>query len=320
MESSLLLPDGLRVSRLCMGAMTFGGQTEEAEAGRMVDFCFDQGITFFDTANVYTQGRSEEILGRCLGERRKNVILASKARGKMPDYAGLSLPSMRRALEDSLSRLGTDYLDVYYLHQPDYDVPLDESLEALETFRQEGKIRYGAFSNYSGWQACEMQWSSEKLALQPPRISQQMYNLLARGLEQEYLAFARRFGVSLVVYNPLAGGLLTGKHSSAAAPEPGGRFDANQQYQKRYWRPEAFEAVEALRGIAERAGLSLIELSLRWLTQQQSVGSVILGASKFEHLESNVKAAFGPSLDEATRAACDEVWLRLRGVTPIYNR
>lgn len=320
MESGLLLPDGLRVSRLCMGAMTFGGQTDETEAGRMVDFCFDQGITFFDTANVYTQGRSEEILGRCLGERRKNVVLASKARGKMPGYAGLSLPSMRRALEDSLRRLGTDYLDIYYLHMPDYDVPVDESLEALERFRQEGKIRYGAFSNYSGWQACEMQWRSEKLALQPPRIAQQMYNLLARGLEQEYLAFARRFGVSLVVYNPLAGGLLTGKHSSEAAPEPGGRFDANQQYQRRYWRPEAFEAVEALRGVAEQAGLSLIELSLRWLTQHKSVGSVILGASKFEHLEGNVKAAFGAPLDEATRAACDEVWLTLRGVTPIYNR
>ena len=116
MDTSLLLPDGLRVSRLCMGVMTFGGQTDEAEAGRMVDFCLDQDITFFDTANVYTQGRSEEILGRCLGERRKNVIVASKARGKMPDYAGLSLPSMRRALEDSLRRLGTDYLDIYYLH------------------------------------------------------------------------------------------------------------------------------------------------------------------------------------------------------------
>ncbi len=171
-----------------MGTMTFGSQVDESESRRMVDLCLDVGINFFDTANVYNQGRSEEILGAALGPKRKQVVLASKVRGRMkqePSYGGLSRPAIRRGIDESLARLGTDYLDIYYLHLPDYETPIEETFEPLEELRQEGKIRYTATSNYSAWQLCEIFWLCEKNGYQPPRISQPMYNILTRGIEQD---------------------------------------------------------------------------------------------------------------------------------------
>lgn len=305
-----------------MGTMTFGSQVDETEAQRMTDYCLDQGIQFFDTANAYNQGVSEEIVGRCLKSKRDKVIVASKACIPMQRprvYSGLSRQAMRWALEDTLERLQMDYVDLYYLHRPDYETPIEESLETLEEFRKEGKIRYGAISNYSSWQHTEMLWLCEKNDWQAPHVAQQMYNVITRNLEQEYVPFAKRFKVSIVAYNPLAGGLLTGKQS-AAAPIAGTRFDHNQQYLSRYWHGQYFDAVQELRGTAERHGRTLLETSLGWLLHQEQVDSVILGASRIEHLKANVAAALSGPLPTEVIEESRDVWLKLRGAAPQYNR
>jgi aryl-alcohol dehydrogenase-like predicted oxidoreductase len=322
MKNRTLMHTDLEVSRLCMGTMTFGSQVDQGEAQRMTDYCLDQGIQFFDTANVYNQGASEEIVGRCLKSKRDKVILASKACNPMERpraYSGLSRQAMHWALEDTLQRLQTDYLDLYYLHRPDYETPIEESLETLEDFRREGKIRYGAISNYSAWQHAEIFSLCEKNGWQAPHTAQQMYNVITRNLEQEYVPFAKRFEVSIVAYNPLAGGLLTGKQS-AAAPIAGTRFDGNQQYLSRYWHGQYFDAVQELKGIAERHGRTLLETSLGWLLHQERVDSVILGASRFEHLKANVEAARSGPLPAEVMEASRDVWMKLRGPAPQYNR
>ncbi len=205
--------------------MTFGAQTDEVVAESMVDRCLDAGVNFFDTANVYNQGKSEEIAGRIFRGKRDKVILASKVRGLMkaePPYSGLSRPAIQRAIDESLRRLQTDYLDIYYLHMPDSEAPIEETLEVMDELRKAGKFRYLAISNYSAWQACEIAWIREKSGYQAPSISQPMYNVLARGIEQEFIPFTRRFGVSNICYNPLAGGLLSGKQNFDTGPLSGG--------------------------------------------------------------------------------------------------
>lgn len=322
MQKTTLRHTGLTVSRACFGTMTFGGQTGEAAAQRIVDRCLDAGINFFDTANVYNKGQSEIILGKVLGARRRQVIVASKVCGKMgdgPEESGLSRPAILRAVEDSLRRLGTDYLDLYYLHQPDYSVPVEESLEAIDQLVREGKVRWPASSNYSSWQVCRMLWIAEKNGYKPAWITQPMYNLLARGIEQEYLPMTRQLGVSTVVYNPLAGGLLTGKHNRWS-PIAGTRFDNNRMYLDRYWHPAYFDAVEKLRETAGHAGRSLVSLSLNWLLHHTPADCVLLGASRPEQLEENLKAIEDGPLPEDAVSACDAVWGQLRGVTPKYNR
>jgi 1-deoxyxylulose-5-phosphate synthase len=216
MDTRTLAHTDLTVSRICFGTMTFGSQVDEKTAARMIDYCLDAGINFFDTANVYNQGLSETILGRVLGNRRERVVLASKVRGKMgeaPDESGLSRAAIMKAVDQSLQRLGTDYLDLYYLHMPDTHVPVEESLEAMDRLVRAGKVRYPASSNYAAWQVVRMLWASEKKGYKPPTVTQPMYNLLARGIEQEYLPMCCEMGVSTIVYNPLAGGLLTGKQN-----------------------------------------------------------------------------------------------------------
>ena len=313
----------LNVSRVSFGAMTFGSQTDEAAAAGMVDRCLDAGINFFDTANVYNQGRAEGILGKALGARRARVILATKVRGEMkdsPDQTGLSRAAVHKALDASLKRLGTDYVDIYYLHQPDYDVPIEETLAAMDEVVRAGKVRYPAVSNYAAWQVAEIHLTSRENSYRPPHISQPMYNLLARGIEEEYLPFCRRFGVAIVPYNPLAGGLLTGKHAREQAPTSGSRFDGNKMYQDRYWHDDYIAAVDDLSLIAREAGKTLIELAFQWLLTQPVVDSIILGASRQEQLEENLKACDGGTLDAETLARCDAVWRRLRGITPKYSR
>jgi aryl-alcohol dehydrogenase-like predicted oxidoreductase len=303
--------------------MTFGSQVDEAEASRMVDCCLDAGVNFFDTANVYHQGLSEEILGKCLGARRSSIILASKVRGVMgdpPRYGGLSRQAIRAAVNETLQRLRTDYLDIYYLHQPDYDTPIEETLEAIHELYKEGKIRYPGSSNYAAWQTCEILNLCRERNLVPAWISQPMYNLVARGIEQEYVPFTRRFEVSCICYNPLAGGMLTGKQDWASGPLPGTRFDGNDNYRRRYWHPEYFQAVQSLKKLADQCGRTLAELALSWIAHQPWVDAVILGASSLTQLEENLAAAQGPPLEPEVLQECDKVWQTLRGPTPLYNR
>jgi aryl-alcohol dehydrogenase-like predicted oxidoreductase len=321
-DQIVLSKTGLKVSRLCFGTMTFGGQTDEPTSVQMVDQCLDAGINFFDTANAYTGGMSETMLGRALKGRRHSVVLASKVSNKVgddPDQKGLSRPAIRRAIDESLKRLETDYLDLYYMHLPDYATPIEESLDAMHELVKEGKIRHVAQSNYAAWQIVEMLWISADKKYAPVVVSQPMYNLLARGIEQELLPMSKVFSIANVVYNPLAGGLLTGKHN-ATEPISGSRFDKNKMYLDRYWHEDDFSAVEAVRDIAQKSGRSMVSLALCWLLHHTPIECVILGASKLDQLIENLAAAEEGPLDSETLAGLDEVWLRLRGVTPKYNR
>jgi 1-deoxyxylulose-5-phosphate synthase len=313
---------GLKVSRLCFGTMTFGGQTDEQTSVHMIERCLDAGINFFDTANAYTGGTSETMLGHALKGRRHRVVLASKVSNKVgdaPDQRGLSRAAIRRCIDESLKRLETDYLDLYYMHLPDYSTPIHESLAAMDELVKEGKVRHVAQSNYAAWQVTEMQWIASKNNYQPVVVSQPMYNLLARGIEAEFLPMSKEFGIANVVYNPLAGGLLTGKHN-VAEPIRGSRFDKNKMYLDRYWHQDDFSAVEAVRDISKKSGRSMVSLALCWLLHHTSIDCVILGASKLEQLDQNLAAAEEGDLDAETLTALDSVWTRLRGVTPKYNR
>ncbi|MBH00377.1 MAG: aldo/keto reductase [Solibacterales bacterium] len=327
MELIRLPHTDLVVSQACMGTMTFGSQADKSESCRIVDICLDAGINFFDTANVYNQGLSEEILGSALGAKRSKVVLADKVRGKMDreaSYSGLSRTAIRQSIDESLTRLGTDYLDIYYLHQPDYDTSIEETLETLESLRLEGKIRYSGTSNYSAWQLCEILWLCEKNGYQPPWVSQPMYNLLARGIEQEYLPFTEQFEIGVVAYNPLAGGLLTGKHSHGQSPVENTRFEGGRasakMYRNRYWHEDYFQAVEKLKVVAQQNQRSLIELAFTWVFSQKSVDVVILGASSSDQLKKNLQTLEVPHLNDLETEQCNEIWQHLRGSTPSYNR
>jgi aryl-alcohol dehydrogenase-like predicted oxidoreductase len=322
MEQRTLLHTDLTVSRACFGTMTFGKPCDLAASARLVDACLDHGINFYDTANMYQAGVAESMLGEILKGRRNRVVLASKAACKMgpgPDEGGLSRAAILKAIDDTLRRLQTDYLDLYYLHFPDWSVPLEETLEAMDQVVRAGKVRYPASSNYAAWQVVRMLWISAQEGYRPPYVSQPMYNLLARAIEAEYLPMCKQFGVSTVVYNPLAGGLLTGKQP-IERPLPGTRFDSNQLYLDRYWHPAYFEAVDELRSIAEKAGRSLVDLSLSWLLHHTAADCVILGASRMEQLQQNLAALDAGPLPEDVVKACDTVWRNLRGITPKYNR
>jgi aryl-alcohol dehydrogenase-like predicted oxidoreductase len=239
------------------------------------------------------------------------------------DEGGLSKRAIFRAIEDSLRRLQTDYLDIYYLHEPDYSVPIEESLDAMNTLVRQGKIRYVATSNYASWQVCEMHWIAEKNGYQAPVIAQPMYSLIARGLEQEFLPMAKRLGVSTIMYNPLAGGLLTGKHDFTKVSS-GGRFDpafwGGSLYNNRYWHERTFRAVEQLRKVAAAAGRCMPSLAFNWLLHHTAGNGIILGASRMEQLEENLKACEEGALSPETVKTCDDVWEEFRGPIPIYNR
>jgi aryl-alcohol dehydrogenase-like predicted oxidoreductase len=322
MDQVTLSGTSLTVSRICYGNMTFGSQTGPADGARILDACLANGINFIDTANVYNKGAAEEMLGELMGARRSRIVLASKVRGAMgpgPDESGLSRKAIFTAVDDSLRRLRTDYLDIYYLHQPDYSVPVDETLGAMDDLVALGKVRYPAVSNYAAWQVAQMRSLAAHRGWKLVHVAQMMYNLMARGLKQEFLPFAREYRVSLVVYNPLAGGMLTGKQPREA-PLPGTRFDNNRMYLDRYWHPAFFDAVDELSAIAARAGRSLISLSLNWLLHHAGADCIILGASRLEQLEHNLAACQEGPLTSETVADCDAVWQKLRGVTPKYNR
>jgi aryl-alcohol dehydrogenase-like predicted oxidoreductase len=322
MEIRKLPHTDLTVSRACFGAMTFGGQTDEPTARRMVNLCMDRGINFFDTANAYNKGQSEVILGNVLKGRRDRVILASKvgmATGDPADASPLSKKSILANIDASLQRLQTDYLDLYYMHLPDYQAPIEETLSAMDAVVKAGKVRYPASSNFAAWQVCQALSISEKCGYKGPYVSQPMLNLLARGIEQEYIPFCKTFGASMIVYNPLAGGMLTGKQNRER-PLPGTRFDNNQMYLDRYWHPAYFEAVGELMKVAGKAGRSLVDISLNWLLYHTATDCVILGSSKIEQLEQNLDVWERGPLAPETLAALDQVWQNLRGVTPKYNR
>lgn len=313
----------LEVSRLVFGTMTFGDQTPKNVAGDMVEHCRAAGITMFDTANAYNAGASEEILGELVKPFRDEVTIATKVFNPMgpdPDDRGLSPQAIRKAVKGSLRRLQTDHIELYYLHQPDWEVPIEESYGTMAELVEDGTIGAIGVSNFAAWQLVDMKRLSEANGWPPVAASQQQYNLVSRRLDAEYAGFAAQAGHLEVIYNPLAGGLLTGKHALGRDPEPGSRF-TKAMYRDRYWNQAQFDAVEQLTAIASDAGLSLLELSFRWLWSQPLVDAILLGASKIEHLEQNTAvASITEPLDDDVLRRCDEVWEPLRGPAPAYNR
>jgi aryl-alcohol dehydrogenase-like predicted oxidoreductase len=278
-----------------------------------------------DTANVYADGRAESILGELTAGKRDQFLIASKV--GMPsadagDAAPLSPEAINRCVTASLRRLNTDYLDLYYLHQPDRATPVGETLTALDALVRAGTIRAVGVSNYAAWQIGQLIDTADRSGLVGPTVSQPLYNLLARRVETEYSEFSQQANLANVVYNPLAGGLLTGKHEFAV-PEDDGRFGASglgPMYRQRYWVKGLFEAVTAISAAGHDFGLSPIEVALRWLLSRPMVTSVLLGASSVAHLQGNVDAAAGPPLPTELVERLDEIWRVLDGPAPAYNR
>ena len=322
MDKNAVFGTDMWISRVVLGTMTFGSQVDESEARQMVDRSLAAGINMFDTANAYNAGESERMLGAALEGRRSEVLIATKVfnpMGEAPDDKGLSKSAIHKAIDASLERLRTDYVDVYYFHQPDRATPIEESLAAMDALVEAGKVRHLGVSNYAAWQVSEINCLHAGQGHPPVLVSQQMYNLLARRVEEEYASYSERANLFDIVYNPLAGGLLTGKHTAGSTPQQGTRF-SQEMYRRRYWDEAHFDAVEQLRSVASDAGLSLVELSFRWLLSRSLVDAVLVGASSIEHLESNLAACEGSSLDQEVSRRCDEVWADLRGPAAAYNR
>ncbi len=307
---------GLKVSRVCLGTMTFGGQTSEEEALRMVDYALDQGVNFFDTADTYTGGSSEKILGKALEGKRDLAVIATKVtnpKGSWPNLSGQGRKHILTDIEESLRSLRTDYIDLYYLHHPDPSTPAEEVIETMTGLVRSGKIRYYGLSNYSTWQCCAFIHTAREMHAIAPVVTESVYNLITRGIENEMVPFLTEYKMGLTVYNPIAAGLLTGKHIHEK-PEENTRFALNYGYELRYFNEKNRAAVERLSEIAEENGMSLLELSLQWLLNQPVVDSAIIGASKFDHVVQNLSlAAEKKTLSDETLQKCDEVWASLAG-------
>jgi aryl-alcohol dehydrogenase-like predicted oxidoreductase len=323
MEYRTLRGTGAKISRFCLGTMTFGAQAGETDSIRMIHRALDAGVNFIDTADIYNKGLTETILGKALEGRRAGVVLAGKVRWLVGDYPtrdqGLARWHILRGVEASLKRLNTDCLDILFLHSPDYETPLEESLAACDDLIRQGKILYYGMSNYAAWQICQAKWLAERNHWRPPVVAQNPYSLITRSAEPELLPLCRELQVGLMVYNPLAGGLLTGKHDPAKAPAEGTRFQLNKEYYSRYWQGSNFDALAELTDIARRAGKTMVQLALQWLMSQATVDALIVGASRLEQLDENLAACEG-RLEQETLEACDRVWQFIRGTTFQYNR
>jgi aryl-alcohol dehydrogenase (NADP+) len=309
---------GLQVSRLCLGTMTFGYQCDEEHSRAILDRAADAGITFLDTADAYPLGApagfvgaTEELLGRWLQGRRDRFIVATKCffpSGPMPWDRGNSRKNVVRACEASLRRLRTDHLDLYQIHSWDTETPIDETLGALDDLVRSGKVRYLGCSNTLAYQLARAIGRSELLRVARFDCVQPRYNLLFREIERELVPLCREEGVGMIPYNPLAGGLLSGKHRPGA-PTEGTRFTlgtAAERYQDRYWHDREFATVDALRPIAAEAGLTMAALAVAWLLAKPAVTAPIIGASRPEQLDDAIAAVSSP-LDPALVARLDEL-------------
>ncbi|HEY83331.1 MAG TPA: aldo/keto reductase [Dehalococcoidia bacterium] len=316
---------GLMVSELCLGTMTFGQQVDEAEAQNIIKSALEAGVNFIDTADQYVDGRTEEIVGRALKGERDSVVLATKVgawrSGPGINDIGLSRKHIMKEVEASLRRLGTDYIDLYYAHRPDYNTPIDETLRALDDLVHQGKVRYIACSNFRAWQLCQALWVSDRHNLARFECIQTPYNLITRDIEYELLPLCSSQEVGVTVYNPLAGGLLTGKHDPNKPPAEG-RFTVERlgpMYTERYWSAANFEAVAKLKEVASAHGRKLAQFALAWILNSKAITSIVLGVSSLKQLEENLQAT-EIALTEEELSACDKVWQELSPPRFLYGR
>ncbi|MCB8877824.1 aldo/keto reductase [Acidisoma silvae] len=318
---------GLHVSTLCLGTMTLGLQCDEVQSHAILDAAADGGIDFLDTADVYplggtqdTKGRTETIIGDWLSRKRHDFVLATKCVGEMgpkPWDKGMSRKHILDAVDGSLRRLKTDYIDLYQLHSYDPATPLDEALEALDTIIRSGKARYIGVSNWPAYKIARALGRAEARSLSRIDSVQPRYNLLFRSFERDTLPLCAEEQIAVIPYNPLAGGLLTGKHNRAAPPPEGTRFklgSAGSRYQDRYWQEQAFDAVEALRSVAKEAGLSMSTMAMRWVLSNPAITSPIIGASRPDQLADSLAAAEQGPLSSDLKIRLDEITHSWRAV------
>ncbi|HEY4829074.1 MAG TPA: aldo/keto reductase [Solirubrobacteraceae bacterium] len=313
MEYRQLGRSGLRVSSLTLGTMTFGGRGQFSAVGdtdvdgarRQIDLALDAGVNLIDTADVYSGGAAEEIVGRALGDRRDQVLLATKARfpmGSGPNDAGLSRQHLIEACEASLRRLGTDHIDLYQVHEWDGQTGLEETLGALEHLLDAGKVRYVGCSNFAGWQVMKALGIADRTGL-PRFVSQQVYlSLQERSAEYEIVPSAIDQGLGLLIWSPLAGGLMSGKYRRNQPPPPGSRHASDWDEPPVYDEDKLYDTVEVLVEIAEARGSSPARVALAWLLTRPAVTTVIVGARTDEQLADNLAAAdLALSADEVAR-------------------
>lgn len=317
MEYRQLGRSGLRVSALTMGTMTFGGQgafgnvgnTGTDEARRQVDLCLEAGVNLIDTADVYSAGRSEEIVGAAIAGRRDDVLLATKVRmpmGPGPNDAGLSRHHIVSGCEASLRRLGTDHIDLYQVHEWDGVTPLEETLEALDSLVRSGKVRYVGASNYTGWQLMKALGTSDRRGFERFVSQQIYYSLQAREAEYELVPAAIDQGLGILVWSPLAGGLLSGKYRRGVTAPEGSRQLTEWDEPPVYDEDKLYDTIDVLVDIADARGVSAARIALAYLLGRQGVTSLVIGARTGEQLADNLAAA-DLRLDDEERARLDKV-------------
>jgi aryl-alcohol dehydrogenase-like predicted oxidoreductase len=310
---------GLQVSRLCLGTMTFGLQCAERTSHAILDAAAEQGITFLDTADTYpsgstleAKGRTEEIVGRWLRGKRDKFVLATKCGGTVgpaPWQQGTSRKHVLAAIDASLMRLGTDYVDLYQAHLFDASTPVDETVEAFDAVVKSGKARYIGVSNYQAYRVARALGRSEAVGLTRLVSVQPRYNLLFRQIERELLPLCEEEGLAVIPYNPLAGGLLTGKHKRDAPPREGTRFTlgtSGKIYVERYWKAREFDTVDTFVQLAAGNGLEPATLAVAWVLAHPAITAPLVGASKPEQLKASI-AAVDLKLDPTLKARLDDL-------------
>jgi aryl-alcohol dehydrogenase-like predicted oxidoreductase len=278
---------GIEVSRLCLGCMDFAERLDEAEAAGVVEAALEAGVNFLDTADAYGRGHNEEVVGRLIKARRDEIILATKFWVKMyrrPNGGGCSRGHILQAVEDSLRRLQTDYIDLYQLHHPDPNTPVEEVLGTLDTLVKQGKVRYVGVSNHYAWQVAHMLGAAALHGWEPPVSLQCRYNILDRVIENETAPFCGRFHIATMIYGPLDRGVLTGKYRRGEEP-PEGSWLARNKRAREQLTDEVFDVLDQLQEIAAKYGIRMNQLAVAWLLAKPVVTSVIMGGSRPEHFE-----------------------------------
>lgn len=309
MRTTFLANTGLRISELTFGTMSFGSTADEATSRDMFTMCADAGINMFDCANMYAQGTSEQMLGKFIKGRRDEFIIASKVyfpMSSLPNDQGLSRRHIMQAAEASLKRLGTDYMDVYYLHRFDDHTDMHHTLRALDDLVTQGKILYSALSNFAAWQVTKALGICAREGWAKPICIQPMHNLLKRQAEVELLPMARSEDLGVFPYSPLAAGMLTGKYNTSAPTQ--GRLVESAQYQTRYGQEHMLDVARAFTGLAEELGHSPVALAIAWSRATPGVTAPVIGARNTGQLEGALKAC---DIDMTP-----ELWARISALTP----
>lgn len=305
---------GLRVSQICLGTNNFGGQVSEKTSIGIISKALDCGINIIDTADMYTRGRSEEIIGEAVKGRRDEVVIATKVGfnlGQGPNQGGLSRKHILSQVEHSLSRLETDFIDLYYLHRFDPETPIEETLRTFNDLVREGKVRYIACSNFASWQIakaheiCEAHDLEKFIAVQPP------YNLLQRDIERDLLPYCQQEGLGVLTYTPLMGGFLTGKYSKDAPPPTGSRYEYNSRFWERVNKESNFAVLQQIERVAGEVGIPPSKLALAWILKNPIVTAPIVGASTVEQVEENCHIT--------EIKVDDEIYRRLNDLTKSVN-